>query len=194
MADYQQLQNMLDDQRTGTDPFAQAQAQAKSVYDQKAQPDPMSALNQQMASLFGFANQGTPQTGNSPQLFSNTQASKMNASGAPTPTQAQQTANTLFKPVNPAQMTSFMGSKMPAMLQKLGVDDKGLAFNPLGRIQLVSRLQNKFGANYNTNADALNVLSMFDQHMAKNPNAQQELNSAVTKGQRTLAALFGGSK
>lgn len=94
---------------------------------------------------------------------------------------------TLFQSGNKVPEQDFMKSDFPKMLQKLGVNDKGLAFNQLGKVQLLGRLQGKFGANLKDNTDAMKVLSLFDQAMKTSPDSQQAMNN---RGERTLSAIL----
>lgn len=76
------------------------------------------------------------------------------------------------------------------LLQKVGVDGSGIANNELGRIQLVSRLREKFGDNFYQNPDALGLLTAFDDNIKMAGN--DGLNKMISVGDRTLAALMGG--
>jgi hypothetical protein len=86
----------------------------------------------------------------------------------------------------------FTKSTLPNMLQKVGIDNKNLAYNDLGRIQLMGRLRNKFGDQFEKNPEALNILSEFDKNISKYQDQRREsLNKTLSTGERTLAALLG---
>ena len=166
------ISQMLDGQLTNSDPFVQA----RSMYDAKqaqSQPDDMMMLN----SLFG-GKQSEQQ-----KLINPSQ----NAVAA------NPLENSLISTLNSEPKSAFETSDLPKILQKMGIDDKGLAMNQLGRIQLVSRLQSKFG-NYQQNTQAMDALSAFDKAINKTPmDNRNEVNASVSTGNRTLKALLGGA-
>lgn len=96
-------------------------------------------------------------------------------------------------PSTSAQQAGFTNTAMNKMLQKAGVDDKGLAFNDMGRIQLVGRLKKKFGEQYNQSSEALDILAAFDKEVKKSPmTSTRSMNAAIAGGERTLRAILGG--
>lgn len=79
------------------------------------------------------------------------------------------------------------------LLEQMGIDSTSIANNDIGRMQLIGRLQAKFGDNYMQNPDAYSVLTGFDQRlsqMGKLP--QQSSNQMIEQSQRTLKAILGG--
>lgn len=99
----------------------------------------------------------------------------------------------LIESLNSAPSMDFQSSGIPKMLQKAGIDDKGISVNPLGRVQLVSRLKNKFGIDYNKNPDAISIMSKFDEVMKKTPmTSAEDLTRMNSSGERTLQAILGG--
>lgn len=78
------------------------------------------------------------------------------------------------------------------MLQKMGIDSQNIANNAIGRTQLASRLQAKFGDNYLENPEAYQVLSTFDQRLTQlgqQPN--ESMNTLIAQSNRTLKAILG---
>lgn len=68
---------------------------------------------------------------------------------------------------------------MPNLQDNMGEILKGVAMNPLGRIQMIGRLESKFGVDYQTNPDALKIAQEFETKM----NQSQDIASlqSVTK-------------
>lgn len=162
-------------QRQVGDPFADARA----AYEKsQAQPNNLADL---LNDMFQMQDPGKQQQQNQSKLFQQAQAPEMNK-----PPSAQ---SALFQPASKPQMNDFAESQLPKLLQKMGVNDKGLAMNPLGKIQLIGRLKQKFGDTYNESPDALKALNAFDEHMKQNP---QGMESSITKADRTLNAIYGG--
>lgn len=102
----------------------------------------------------------------------------------------QNLGKSLFQ-TNQPQLVDFGSSKMPQALQKLGLDSSGIMFNQLGRIQLMGRLQKRFGANLQASPEAVDLLKKFDEHM-RNQGDSSSVDVASANGKRTLAAIFGG--
>lgn len=102
----------------------------------------------------------------------------------------QSIGKSLFQPGGPTQQPDFASSKLPQAMQKLGLDGSGIAFNQLGRIQLMGRLQKRFGANLQSSPEAMDLLSQFDEHV-KNQDSKS-MDTMNANGKRTLAAIFGG--
>lgn len=100
--------------------------------------------------------------------------------------------DSMITSLNSKPLSDFDTSGIPKMLQKLGVDDKNIAINSLGKIQLLSRLQKKFGPG-GLSPDALNVMNKFDELLNKYPMDRMKKESqTVSNGERTLKALLGG--
>jgi len=166
------IAQMLDGQLQSTDPFTQARA----MYDQKQQLQPDQSL--MMNNLFN------PDQSQQQKMINPEQNQDP----------AQPKTSSLIGAMNSAPKSDFESSGVPRMLQKLGIDDKGLVMNQLGRVQLIARLQNKFGKDYGTNPDAMNALSAFDEAVNKTPmDNQKSLNAINSSGNRTLKALLGGA-
>lgn len=166
------IAQMIEGQLADSDPFAQA----RNIYEQRqqSQPDEMFMMNEMFNS-----GQNNQQKMIAPEPNSQ-----------PVPPQSK----SLIGSLNSAPKTDFASSGIPKILQKLGVDDKGLSMNQLGRIQLLSRLQNRFGADFQQNPDALEALSAFDEVLKKVPmDSRKETNAAISNGERTLKSLMGGS-
>ena len=77
------------------------------------------------------------------------------------------------------------------LLQKVGLDGSGIANNEIGRIQLVSRLREKFGDNFYQNPDALGLLTAFDDNIKM--AGSDGINKMISSGDRTLGAIMGGN-
>lgn len=154
---------------------------AQNVPDPQLGPDPYGAN----ASMVNQVNQlqGAPID---PTAMQKTQLQTL----APVQNQIPVTPASLFKPANRNEKTDFSQSEMPKMLQKLGVNDKGLALNQLGKLQLITRLKNRFGLNYDKNPDALKILNTFEQSLSQNDPEKQQ--AAISSGERTLQAIYGG--
>lgn len=102
--------------------------------------------------------------------------------------------SSLFNQGSSQDNQAFGKSSLPKMLQKIGIDDTGIALNDLGRMQLIGRLKNKFGENYNQVPDALDVLAHFDKSIDKYPmDSAKKMNQTISSGERTLKALLGGT-
>jgi hypothetical protein len=80
----------------------------------------------------------------------------------------------------------FGGSKFLNYLNKLGIEGNDIAMNDFGRINLLKKLEQKYGPGYQKESNALDALSLFDSEM------QKISKESITSGQRTLRALFGG--
>lgn len=79
------------------------------------------------------------------------------------------------------------------MLEEMGIDSANIANNDIGRMQLIGRLQAKFGDNYMQNKQAYSVLTGFDQRLQQmGLSAQQSSNELVNQSERTLKAIMGG--
>lgn len=159
------IAQMLDDQNAGIDPFTQARNQ----YDKGLATPPSESI------MFNPMFQPNPNP------------------TAPSANTNSPTMDNMFAPVNQAQRNDFENTKLPKFLQKLGVDDKGLALNDVGRTQLLGRLQKKFGDNFRQTQQATDALAMFDENMKQfKLDNQKSYNQILSTGERTLAALFGG--
>lgn len=164
------IAQMIDNQLGGIDPFAQARAMA----DQKSQTQPEQML--MLNSIF------------------NPEKDQMAQFKAAKPqTTEQPISASVMGSLNSQPKISFERSDLPKLLQKSGIDDKGLSLNELGRIQLIGRLKGKFG-DYQRSPEALDILSKFDETINQTPmDNQKSLNRVVSNGDRTLKALLGGS-
>lgn len=109
----------------------------------------------------------------------------------PGPTSMQPQQGLLFNPSVSKDFTNFSSSPLPKMMQGLGIDDKGLPLNDLGKTQLIGRLKQKFGESYSDSPQVMNLLSAFDKHLQQMGGGKSQ-QAAITAGQRTLAALLGG--
>lgn len=108
---------------------------------------------------------------------------------APEPSQP---LSKLFTPASGQERQQFAKTSLPKALDGLGISNKNLALNDLGRMQLIGRLKMKFGDNYKDNPQALDVISMFEEQLKKQgPEAQDSLKAAISSGERTLGALLG---
>lgn len=159
------IAQMLDGQLQSADPFIQA----RNIYDQRqsVKPEDMSMLGSVL----------NP---------------KQNDQMKPTVPPVNEAMTTVGS-LNTAPIGEFEQSGIPKMLQKIGVDDKNLAMNQLGRMQLVGRLQKKF-SDYSQNPEALDILSKFDENIKRfSMDNQKDLNKTISNGERTLKALLGGA-
>lgn len=124
-----------------------------------------------------------------PQLLSSSPMQGQMPSNDPSAVSKAPQTNMLFNPSSQADINAFSSSPIPKALQQMGVNDKGLALNDLGKTQLVGRFKDAFGESYSDSPQVMNILSMFDKAMGLHkPQAQ----AAISGGQRTLAALLGG--
>lgn len=154
---------MLDSQLMHVDPFARAQEQAASANSAQAMP-PMSGT------MFDFKPaQQNVLPSNEPGLKS------------------------MLTPAKAGEKQDFDKSGLPALLSKLNIESKHLALNDIGRIQLIGRLKQRFGNDYQTNPEALEVLKRFDASTGKfKDETRKSTNALVSQGERTLAALLKG--
>lgn len=101
--------------------------------------------------------------------------------------------SSLIPSKNPPETFGITKSPVFKMLQKAGIDDNGVAFNELGKMNLMSRLKKKYGDGFAQNPEALDILNSFNKEMDKAPmESQKNLAAAFKSGERTLKALFGG--
>lgn len=90
------------------------------------------------------------------------------------------------------QMNSMAGPDLfRDSMKMLGLDNSGISFNSLGKVQLLGRIQNKFGDNYQSNKDVMSLLQLFDSKLGDSANDKQ-MNKSITNANRTIGALFGG--
>lgn len=158
------IAQMLDSQLAGENPFQRAQD---------------IATNANMAMPEASIMQGTPFD------FKPMQASEVPVQATP--------ATNLLAPAKMGDKSNFDKSGISAMLQKLNINDKNLALNDIGRVQLVGRLKDKYGANFNQNPEALDVLKKFDAAINKFQDEKQtSTNALIAQGERTLAELLRG--
>lgn len=96
-----------------------------------------------------------------------------------------------FQPQSPTPAVEPIADINP-MLDKLGIDSKGLAMNEMGRVQLVGRLRDKFGEAFMQNQEALSILEMFDKKINGDGGLKQlSFNNSMSNADRTLQALMG---
>jgi hypothetical protein len=167
---------MLSDQLQQQDPFTQAK--------QMAMQQPQS----------GNDVLGGDQMFNQPQMQSITPQMPQQAQG-PMQNQgpAMNPASQLFSPASPQDANKWQNSPVPKLLQKMGIDSNNIAMNDLGKLQLIARLRNKFGADYKNNPEAMDVMAQFDKHLGSQKDNQPDMNAMLANGQRTLGALLRGS-
>jgi len=97
------------------------------------------------------------------------------------------------------QLQEFGQSKLPESFEKIGIPGlaEGLSFTPLGKLQLITRLKERFGEGFETNPQVQEALTLFEQGITSQSKedkdtAEQELNGIANAGRRTLSALLGG--
>lgn len=98
------------------------------------------------------------------------------------------------QPGQNALNTDDAGSSFTKLLTQQGIDTQGLQFNDVGRLQLQSRLQKKFGQGYNTDPNAQSILKEFEQNMKRTQpdDVTQKMQTSQAGADRTLAFLMGG--
>jgi hypothetical protein len=69
-------------------------------------------------------------------------------------------------------------------------DFDGLEFNELGKVQLIGKLQARYGDGFQKNPEAMKAMSDFEAQM-RNPENVKSMNQGLANANRTLAALFG---
>ena len=97
----------------------------------------------------------------------------------------------LFVPNDPQDYSKFMGSELPKAMEKLGLPVRGIPLNDLGKVQLMDRLNSKFGPSYGQNPEAIQIMSLFDKALGAG-TPDEQLKQSVAGGERTLKALLGG--
>ena len=100
----------------------------------------------------------------------------------------------LQQPTNEERET-FSKSGVPKMFQSAGLGDltKDLAFNQLGKIQLITRLKDRFGPEFMSHDFAIQALAAFEKELNKNKDEEdKEAVRMNRQGQRTLNALLKG--
>lgn len=157
------------DQQLANDPFARAQNQAASQAQQNNNSQLITGGPGDPTSMLAFKNQQQAKAPDSPQ---------------------PQAQGVVELPTSD-QQASFTNSQLAKMLQQNGIDNKGLAYNQLGRMQLIGRLRSKYGDQYNQVPQALDILSAFDKEISKLPT-NRSLNAMIGAGERTLRAIYGG--
>jgi hypothetical protein len=94
---------------------------------------------------------------------------------------------------SPQQVAAYDASTLPNILRQAGIDDKGLAFNDIGRFQLIGRLKRKFGEGFNKDPMALDILSAFNEKLSSmEDGGAGSLTSSISSADRTLKAILGG--
>lgn len=159
--------------------------------DQVEQVDPFTKARDLFNSKSSIPVDGSLMSGS---LFGSTDTSLTPMGPIKNPNTIQSTSSSsTIGTLNSAPKSDFEASGLPKFLQKIGVDDKGLALNELGRFQLIGRLKKKFGPDYEKNPQALDALTSFDKEIGKFPmETQKSLNVLNSGGERTLKALLGG--
>lgn len=107
------------------------------------------------------------------------------------PMEAMSSIEPMFNASSPQQIQAYRSSGLVDVMRKAGIDDKGLALNDVGRFQLIGRLKQKFGDQFQQNAQALDVLKAFNDQL-NGMDSQQSMTSAVSGADRTLKAILGG--
>mgnify|MGYP006935474080 CR=1 FL=1 len=88
---------------------------------------------------------------------------------------------------------AFSPNSFKQSLMKMGIPETGISFNGLGKIQLIGRLKQKFGDQYQSNPDAMEALKAFDANLANNTDEDRKAqNEALANANRTIGAIFGG--
>lgn len=110
----------------------------------------------------------------------------------------QVTLEQMLKP-NPAQVTGLTDSTFAETLRGQGRDTllDGLSFSQLGRFQLISRLRQTFGEDFDQNPEAENLLLLFNQGLKEFESKEKkqidrEAKEITAQGKRTLDALIRG--
>lgn len=78
-----------------------------------------------------------------------------------------------------------------SLLGKYGISNDGLQYNDMGKMQLQSRLSQKFGPGYEQIPDAQDILKSFDQYRSQLSQPSDDTKTQAA-GDRTLAFLMGG--
>jgi len=107
------------------------------------------------------------------------------------PMESQPVSEPMFNPASPQQFQAYESSGLKDVLRKAGIDDKGLALNDVGRFQLISRIKNKFGEQFQQNAQALDILKAFNDQL-NGMESQPSVNASISGADRTLKAILGG--
>lgn len=94
---------------------------------------------------------------------------------------------------DPQEQAMMLQTEVPQQLQKIGLGElaEGLAFNQMGRLNLMLRLRERFGNDFFENESARNAISIFDQALSKDEQDQEEETASMLSGaNRTLEELF----
>lgn len=162
-------QSQLDNQMNGRDPFQMAQQMYQQ--QQSAAQQPAIGSVGPMQSDMSSTNPIAPQTSETP----------------------QSTISSLYQQPSASQ-PSDSSSSFESLLKTSGIDSQGLQFNDLGRLQLLSRIQAKYGKSYQNVPEAQNILKSFDTQ--RSTMDQTTMNKGFTASnagaQRTLSFLMGG--
>jgi hypothetical protein len=107
------------------------------------------------------------------------------------PMEASSDQPPMFNPASAQEVQAYSASGLSDVLRKAGIDDRGLALNEIGRFQLIGRLKQKFGEQFQQNSQALDVLKAFNDQLNGSED-KSSMTAAVSGADRTLKAILGG--
>lgn len=107
----------------------------------------------------------------------------------PEPETAKPSMQKLFKDAG-QKPQSMIETELPQLLKSFGISAQGIELNPIGRMQLLSRIDAKFGKD--KPPELKELLATFDKLAKQMPKDETSERIANEKSERTLAALLGG--
>ena len=96
----------------------------------------------------------------------------------------------LMPEAEPQEFVNFMDTSIPKALQKIGISEKGIPLNEVGKMQMLGRAKQKFGEGFMTNPQFLEVLKLFDSELKA--GKKQDIQGSLSGADRTLKMLLGG--
>lgn len=145
---------------------------ARDKYDQSGQTALSSSLQSPLDALMGSQQ--------SPQLFKKAEASP----------QAQMSLNDIFKRSDnqPNQSTD---NQLRSLMQGLNINPSEISLNPIGKMQLMSRLKTKFGDSFMENSQVKDLMGQFDQYLIDNKTDVQQSMSKMSNNANSTLAMLG---
>jgi hypothetical protein len=109
---------------------------------------------------------------------------------APKPEVLSESKMNLMPEAQPEEFVSFRDTGLPKAMQKIGLSDKGIPLNEVGKMQMLGRAKQKFGEGFMTNPQFMEVLKLFDAELKA--GKKQDIQPSLAGADRTLKMLLGG--
>lgn len=104
----------------------------------------------------------------------------------------RQTLTRMLRAEDPVAKEKTKRSQVPGQLQKIGLGElsEGLSLNPMGRVQLILRLQERFGERFMDNPSAQQAIEIFDRSVKGNEQDKEDAEKAISRSNRSLNTLL----